>query len=268
MIGVFDSGFGGLSIFHKIEEFFPGRNLLYLGDSRRVPYGNRSAQTVIDWTRESVEYLKGRGCSVVILACHTASNVALPVLEDEFSQEGFHLLGVTRPIVEAVCEVAKKRVGVLATRSTIQSEGFLREVLRVRPELEVVQKAAPMLVPLVEEGYSHSPECKRFIRRYLGPLKQARIDTLLLGCTHYPLIHDLFDAKSGSSIQVPDTAHAVASKLRDYCDRYAIETQAGETRILTTDDPRLFEQIGSRFLGRKFEALQVGLRPVQKPSSC
>lgn len=256
MIGVFDSGFGGLSIFRAIERNQPEHiNLLYLGDSQRVPYGNRSDETVFQWCCEAVDWLFLQGCEHVVLACHTASNVALDRLQLHYGKLGSKISGVTIPIVEEVCRVAENRVGVLGTRATCRSRRFEFEIKKHRANLEVFHNPAPMLVPLVEEGYQDSPECKRFIRRYLLPLKQKNIDTLVLGCTHFPLLHDLFVKKAGKQIRVLESASLVANSLQRLEQLDA--GHQGLRKIYTTDDAKLFETLGAPFLGRSFQAEKV-----------
>lgn len=254
MIGVFDSGFGGLSIFRAIEKSQPtNTDLLYLGDSQRVPYGNRSDETVFEWCCEAIDWLFSQGCDHIVLACYTASNVALERLKLHYKELGEKISGVTMPTVEEACRVAKKRVGVLGTRATCRSRRFEIEIKSLRDDLEVYHNPAPMLVPLVEEGFQDSPECKRFIRRYLAPLKNKKIDTLVLGCTHFPLLHDLFVSKAGHRIKVLESASLVAESLPKFINT----NQSGIRRICTTDDPELFQQMGMRFLGRKFEVNKV-----------
>ena len=254
MIGVFDSGFGGLSIFRAIERQQPvGTNLIYLGDSQRVPYGNRSDEIVFKWSCEALDWLFAQGCEKIVLACHTASNVALEQLQKHYGDRGSQISGVTIPIVNEVCRVAKSKVGVLGTRATCRSRRFEFEIKKLRDDLEVFHNPAPMLVPLVEEGFQNSPECKRFIRRYLGPLKQKKIDTLVLGCTHFPLLYDLFVTKAGHRIQVLESSSLVAQSIPPIGD----ETQLGIRKIYTTDDPDLFEKLGAPFLGRKFKAKKI-----------
>jgi len=267
MIGVFDSGFGGLCIYRQIEKVLGDYDLIYLGDSKRVPYGSRSDETVHEWTEEAVDFLFEKGCQLIIIACHTASNLALRRIQQEYLPKSPYsdrrVLGVTIPIVEGVCRIARKKVGVVATRSTCRSRGFETEIKKLRPDLEVFHNPAPLLVPIVEEGLSRSPECKRTIKRALRPLQDKQIDTLLLGCTHYPLLHELFEKRAGKAITVPYTPTLVTDSLQDYLKRHPeIEKKLEKKairKIMTTDDPRDFETMGRGFLGRSFEALKVQL---------
>jgi glutamate racemase len=265
MIGIFDSGFGGLSVFREIENVLPEHDLLYLGDTQRQPYGNRSQETIIDWTREAVEFLFKSGCELIIIACHTASSQALRPIQQKylpfspFAEK--RVLGVTIPLVESVCEIAGKRVGVLGTKGTCRSQSFTIEIHKRRPELEVFTYPAPLLIPFVEEGYHKTPECRRLVKKYLVPLKQQQVDTLILGCTHFPLLLDVFREKMSKRTIIPDPSKIAAEKLLDYLKRHPeIDSRISRHKkrsFLTTDDPESFAETGSRFLGRKFIPLKV-----------
>ncbi|MCJ8346078.1 glutamate racemase, partial [bacterium] len=220
MIGVFDSGFGGLSIFSKVTAQLPESNFIYLGDSERTPYGPRSKETIYQWTKQAVQFLFERDCKLVIIACHTASNSALRQLQQEYLPNSIYkdrkILGVTIPIVEEVVLQAKKRVGVLATRASVKSHRFIEEIHKRNDQLEVFQVASPMLVSLIEEGYSNSVACNIFIKKYLRPLKEKQIDLLVPGCTHFPLILEQLRQKVGNKIEVLDASQVVCDKLKDY----------------------------------------------------
>lgn len=265
MIGVFDSGFGGLSIFREIRNHLPEYDFIYLGDSQRVPYGNRAPETVYGWTEQAVQFLFEQGCGLIIVACHTASNVALRAIQQKYLPsspfEKRRVLGVTIPIVEEVCHIAKKRVGILATRGTCKSNRFRDEILARRPELSIFQQPAPLLVPLIEEGYIKGVECTRILKKYLIPLKNQQIDTLVLGCTHYPLIIDLVRRRAGKQVQVPDPASFVAKSLYSYLQRHEEINQVlirnGKSIFMTTDDVEHFERMGEKFLGSSFKAVKV-----------
>jgi len=265
-IGVFDSGFGGLSILKALRQVLPQYDYVYLGDSRRNPYGNRSDETILDWTRECVDFLmREKGCHLIIVACHTASNVALRSLQRDYLPNSpwpeRRILGVTIPLIEAACKIARYRVGILATKATCRSGGFVVEMHKRRPELQVFQQAAPLLVGMVEEGLQKSPECNRLMRRYLNPLKRQAIDTLILGCTHFPLLYRDFCAKAGNSIKVLDSGKVVSLSLLDYLKRHPeIEQslkQSHTCSYLTTDDPKSFSEQGKMFLGQTFSASKI-----------
>ncbi|PCJ18207.1 MAG: glutamate racemase [Candidatus Cloacimonadota bacterium] len=268
MIGVFDSGFGGLSVFDKISKQSPDLNLIYLGDSERTPYGPRSKETIYEWSKQAIDFLFERGCQLIIIACHTASNSALRQLQQDYlpnsKYKGRKILGVTIPIVEEVVLQAKKRVGVLATRGSIKSNRFIEEIKSRNSKLEIFQVASPMLVSLIEEGYSDSVACKQFIKHYLKPLKNKQIDLLVPGCTHFPLIFDQLQKKSGKNIKVLNASQIVADKLKDYLSRHPeLEFNnklTGYREYLTTGDVDLFQEIGHRFLKTSFAAKKVVLK--------
>ncbi|MCO4783284.1 MAG: glutamate racemase [Candidatus Cloacimonetes bacterium] len=267
MIGVFDSGFGGLSVFKKVSEQLPEYNFVYLGDSERNPYGSRSKETIYQWSKQAVEFLFERGCQLVIIACHSASNSALRQLQQEYlpssPYKNRNILGVTIPIVEDVVRLANKRVGVLATRASVKSNRFVEEIYDRAPHLEVFQVASPMLVSLIEEGYAKSATCNLFIKKYLRPLKDKQIDLLVPGCTHFPLILEQLRQKSGQSIKVLDASQIVCDKLKIYLDKHKelefSQDQSGFREVLTTGEVGLFEEVGQRFLKTSFRAKQVKL---------
>ncbi len=267
-IGVFDSGFGGLSILKALRRALPQYDFVYLGDSRRNPYGSRSDETILEWTQECVDFLmRQMGCSLIIVACHTASNVALRSLQRDYLPKSpwpeRRILGVTIPLIEAACQTARFRVGVLGTKTTCRSGGFIVEIHKRRPELQVFQQAAPLLVGMIEEGLQKSPECKRLLRRYLNPLKQKAIDTLILGCTHFPLLFRDFCAKAGTSIKVMDSGVIVGQSLIDYLKRHPEMDERlqknGVCTYFTTDDPMNFADQGRMFLGQSFVANKVSV---------
>jgi glutamate racemase len=221
-IGVFDSGLGGLLITHSIMRELPEYDYLYLGDTARVPYGTRSQETIARFTREAVAYLFQEGCRLIIVACNTASADALRVTQQEYLQQNYpdrRVLGVLIPAAEEAAAVSKTgRIGVLATQATVNSGAFIREVTKLRPDAEIVQQAAPLLVPLIEQGGAKYAD--PIVADYLAPLKEAGIDTLILGCTHYPVFRSIIEEQLGPSIVVIDQNDVVPLKLRDYLDRH------------------------------------------------
>ncbi len=272
MIGVFDSGFGGLSILKEILKVQPQYDYLYLGDTARAPYGNRSPEVIYNWTREAMDFLFGQGCELVILGCFTASAVALRRLQKEWLLEycrdtacrvpTHRILGVLIPLAEAAGEISRfGRIGILGTRATIQSGALETELKKRRKNLRIFSQSAPLLVPLIEEGWLHRPETKKILRYYLRPLKQKRIDTLLLACTHYPLISQEISAVMGRQVKVIHPGQVVAEKLTDYLKRHPeMETKLAKNsqrRFLTTDRVEDFQRLGSRFLGETIKAEKV-----------
>lgn len=241
-----------------IRRRLPQYQLCYLGDTARLPYGNRSADVVYRFTVEAVGYLMGKAnCPLVIVACNTASATALRRLQQEWLPKNFpdrRVLGVIRPVVEHVVSTTRfGRVGVVGTRSTVASNAYVREIAALNPKIVVTQQACPLLVPLIEEGWGKRPETKRILRAYLKPLKQTRVDTLVLGCTHYPMLLRQFREVMGKSCAVPDPAAIVAEKLADYLQRHPeIEsrlTKGSAHRFLVTDRTVQFAQLASQWMG-------------------
>ncbi len=266
MIGIFDSGFGGLTIFKHIVRVLPAYDYLYLGDNARAPYGNRSQETIYQFTIEAVDWLCKQGCTLVILACNTASAEALRKLQQEWLPKHYpdrRVLGVIRPVVEEAVKMTKGKVGVVGTRATIASHAYERELKKLGPDVIVIPQACPLLVPLIEEGWAAKPETKRILRYYLRPLQQ-KVDTLILGCTHYPILLDEFVRKMGKRCRVIDPGSIVAEKLKDYLARHPeIESRLSKKSVVTfvtTDDPARFNQLGGQFFGQPIRGKKVQLQ--------
>jgi glutamate racemase len=259
MIGVFDSGYGGLTVLKAFLEKLPGYDYLYLGDSARAPYGNKSLKVVYEYTRQAVEHLFGRGAVLIILACNTASVKALRKIQQEWlprHQPDKRVLGVVIPLAEAAVEASRRgRIGVIGTRATVESRVFEQELHKLNPGLTVFERACPLLVPLVEEGWVGRPETNSILKKYVRPLKSTAIDTLILGCTHYPFLKKDIERIMGKNCRVLDAPGIVAEKLVDYLIRHPeIEerlSREGNRAFCTTDDPERFRTFGEEFLGRK-----------------
>ncbi len=259
MIGVFDSGYGGLTILKAFLSRLPRYDYLYLGDSARTPYGNKSLKTVYEYTRQAVEVLFGRGARLIILACNTASAKALRKIQQEWLPEHYHsrrVLGVVIPLSETASEVSRRgRVGVIGTRATIESRVFDQELHKLNSEIKVFSQPCPLLVPLVEEGWVGKPETNMIIKKYLRPLKSKSIETLILGCTHYPFLKKDIERIMGKNCRVLDAPGIVSEKLVEYLNRHPeIEeklSRNGERTFYTTDDPERFKRFGEKFLGQR-----------------
>lgn len=270
MIGIFDSGYGGLTIFKEILKKLPDYDYTYLGDNFRAPYGNRSQEVIYKFTHQAVEYLFKQGCELIILACNTASAEALRNLQQNYLLEKYpdrRILGVIRPMSEAVIRITKnKRIGVVGTRATIESETFTKELKKQNPQIEVSQKACPLLVPLIEEEWLKRPETKMILKKYLRPLKGYHIDTLILGCTHYSLLLDDFRRIMGKNIQVPNPGEIVAESLVDYLKRHPeLEKSLSKNKkisYLTTDSPERFKEEALIFLGRDINVKKVDITKI------
>ena len=256
-IGIFDSGIGGLTVFRSIAEQLPGYDYIYLGDNSRAPYGNRSFKTIHQYTWECVQWLFKQDCPLIILACNTASAKALRTIQQKDMQgldPSKRVLGVIRPTAEVIGDYSlTKEIGVLGTTGTVQSESYLIEIQKFFPELKVYQQACPLWVPLVESGEYEKPGSDFFIKEYLDQImaQSANIDTLLLACTHYPLLQDKIKAHLPANVSVVAQGDIVAKSLADYLQRHPELEQkisrGGTREFYTTDDTTEFDRHASRF---------------------
>jgi glutamate racemase len=269
MIGVFDSGFGGLTILKAFLGRLPDYDYVYLGDNARAPYGSKSQEVIYSNTREAVDFLFKQGCELVIIACNTASSKALRKIQQEFLTADYpdkRVLGMVIPVAEAAIGLKlplKKggwgdcipRIGVIGTRATIESGTYETELKKLAPKIKVFQKACPLLVPLVEEGWASKPETKTILKKYLAGLKTKNLDTLILGCTHYPFLQEQIQRIMGREVKVLDSPTIVAEKLEDYLKRHPeIESKlekSGKRIFYTTDDAEKFKSFGEKFIGTK-----------------
>jgi glutamate racemase len=248
-IGVFDSGVGGLTVVAALRRRLPGESIVYLGDTARLPYGTKSAQTVSRYSQRNVDFLVALQVKAIVVACNSASALALPSLSAPVP-----LFGVLQPGAQRACEVSGGRVGVIATESTIRSGAYELALRSLRPELEVHSQACPLLVPLVEEGWIDDPVTEQVATRYLAPLLRAKIDTLVLGCTHYPLLAPLLGRVAGEGVRLVDSAQSVAEALARRLRELGLEADSPTPprhRALLTDLTPRFEAIASRFLGEE-----------------
>lgn len=219
-IGVFDSGVGGLTVLKALMDIYPEVDFVYLGDTARVPYGNKSAQTVIRYSLEGAEFLVSEGVDLLVVACNTASSYALDALRESLSIPVF---GVIKPGVrKALSSTRNRRVGVIGTRATVSSNAY-RELLKAGG-VEVFQKACPLFVPLVEEGILEGEIARGIVAHYLEELRDEEIDTLILGCTHYPLLRPLIEEFMGESVKVVDSAESTAFEIMPYVERKGSST--------------------------------------------
>jgi glutamate racemase len=258
-IGVFDSGVGGLTVAAALARALPGESILYLGDTARLPYGTKSADTVTRYTERNLDFLAARGVKAVVVACNTASALALPRLAPKLP-----LWGVVEPGAERAARTSRGRVGVIATEATIRSGAYASALRALRPDLAILSEACPLFVPLVEEGWLDDPVTEAVARRYLAPLLAAEIDTLVLGCTHYPLLAPLLARVAGPSVELVDSAEAVAARVAsDLAARGAL-APAGESRhdhFCVTDDSERFARLARTILGREVLLELVDLGP-------
>lgn len=268
-IGVFDSGYGGLTVLREIVNTLPDYDYIYLGDNARAPYGPRSFETVYQYTLECVKWFFKQGCHLVILACNTASAKALRTIQQNdlpVIDPTKRVLGVIRPTTERIGEFTKTgKVGVLGTKGTVQSESYLIEIEKSFPDVKVFQQACPMWVPLIENREYETEGADFFIKKYLDSLiiKSADIDTVLLACTHYPLIKDRIEHFLPDRVSIVPQGEIVAESLKDYLLRHpeiaAKCNTTGNLQFCTTDSAEDFDISGSIFFGRPVTSRQVTL---------
>jgi glutamate racemase len=255
-IGVFDSGIGGLTVIRALRERLPAEEILYFGDAARVPYGTKSPETVIRFTRECLGFLVRRRVKLLVVACNTASAVALPVLARALPMP---VLGVIEPGVAAATGRSRnRRVGVIGTEGTIAS-GAYRQALE-RRGLEVFEQACPLFVPLAEEGWTEGDVPRLATQRYLAPLLARGVDTLILGCTHYPLLRGVIAEVAGPGVDLVDSGAEAARETATRLEALGL-ARAGSARgrctVFVTDRPQRFREVGSAFLGEPLEAVSL-----------
>ena len=266
-IGIFDSGYGGLTIFEEIRKLLPLYDYLYLGDNARTPYGSRSFEVVYQFTRQAVQYLFNAGCPLVILACNTASAKALRTIQQRDLPRiapDRRVLGVIRPTVEVVDRISRtKHVGILGTVGTIASQSYRLEIAKLFPHVTVVDEACPMWVPLVENREFDSPGADYYVKKHIDNLlmQDSKVDTILLGCTHYPMLINKIKQFLPEGITVFAQGRRVAESLKDYLLRHpeidGCLTKEHTTCFLTTESPSKFSGMASLFLQQPVSAEQI-----------
>ena len=269
-IGVFDSGFGGLTILKELKERLPQYDYLYLGDNARAPYGTRSFESVYEYTLEAVNFLFSRGCNLVILACNTASAKALRSIQQKdlpSIDPDKRVLGVIRPTTEIIGNLTKsKTIGILGTSGTVQSLSYPIEIKRFFPNLTVFQEACPMWVPLIENNEFNTEGADFFFKKNITQLlsKSTSIDTLVLACTHYPIILEKLKKITPESIKILSQGSIVANGLENYLQRHRnMENNCSKNHtieFLTTDSPISFDEKGSLFFGQKIHSKQIDIQ--------
>ena len=268
-IGVFDSGYGGLTILKELKQQLPEFDYIYLGDNARAPYGPRSYDTVYQYTLEAVNWFFKQGCSLVILACNTASAKALRTIQQKDLPKiapDKRVLGVIRPTTEILGTLSTThQVGILGTTGTIQSDSYPIELAKFSPELQVFQQACPLWVPLIENGEHIHPGADYFVQLYLDQLfaQSSHIDTLLLACTHYPLLADKIKQHIPQGVNLVTQGAIVAQSLAKYLENHPAMAQQcsqhGMLQFYTTDNAEAFEKQASLFFGQKVEAKHTDL---------
>ncbi len=263
-IGIFDSGIGGLTVARQIHRVLPGEDLIYLGDTARVPYGTKSPSTVVRFACEDTNFLLQQNVKAVVVACNTCSAWALPMLEKKFEVPVF---GVILPGVRAALQKTHtRRIGIIGTSATIRSKAYTNGILARCDSAEVFARACPLLVPLVEEGWTNHPLTRSILQEYLAPILRHRIDTLILGCTHYPLLKRSIRAVVGKKISLVDSAESCARYVKERLEHLKLlnnKKGAGIIQPFVTDEADRFAELAERFLGAPTEpAWKVELAPL------
>ena len=268
MIGFFDSGFGGLTVLKSVVQELPEYNYLYLGDNARIPYGGRSPETVHEYTIQAVDFLIKRGCLLVIIACNTVSSGALRRIQQEFLPGIYpdrKVLGVIGPSAEEITDMGCRKVGILATEEVVESEIYTSEIEKLNPSIEVFYQACPLLVPIIEAGKQDERRSDAIVSEYLDSLfaRDSEIDTILLSCTHYPILYETFRRHTPSHVKILSQGPVIASKLRDYLARHLeVEkrlSREGIREFLSTNSPERFNRLASMFYGESVRSTSVTL---------
>ncbi|MGZ5957915.1 MAG: glutamate racemase [Myxococcaceae bacterium] len=253
-IGVFDSGVGGLTVLRALRARLPDEPMVYLGDTARVPYGTKSAEVVTRYSLRNAAFLSGQDVKLLVVACNTASSVALPALRATL---GIPVVGVIEPGARAAARVSRSgNVGVVGTPGTIASGAYQRALAAERPGARILVQACPLFVPLAEEGWVQGDVPRLVARAYLAPMRQAGIDTLVLGCTHYPLLRAVLAEELGPDVTLVDSADATADEVEELLSRGGVgraSAGAGGLRVFVTDLPERIPELSARFLGERVE---------------
>jgi glutamate racemase len=270
-IGIFDSGIGGLTVLKEIIKVLPHENTIYLGDTARVPYGTKSAPTIKRYALEDAQFLINHGIKIIVVACNTASANATSFLQDRFN---LPIVEVIKPGAEKAAKATRiSKVGVIGTEATIKSRAYAAHIKRINPDIEVFSKSCPLFVPLVEEtwGDPEDESClhdikSRTVKRYLDEFTHKAIDTLVLGCTHYPLLKETIDAFMGEGVKLIDSAIETAQEVVRILNHMKLRCQTAQEaqhQYFVTDAPERFRALGTRFLGKPLERVeQIEIKPL------
>ncbi|MDN5354584.1 MAG: glutamate racemase [Candidatus Cloacimonadota bacterium] len=251
-IGIFDSGIGGLTVFKEIRKQFPQEDIIYFGDTARVPYGPKSPQTVLNYSVQNARFLLQNGAKIIVVACNTSASVALQKLREILP---IPIIGVIQPGAAHATSVTQNgKIGIIGTEGTIRSDAYSHAIKNIDPKIQVFSKACPLLVSLVEEGWEEHQISELIIREYLQDLQQQDIDTLVLGCTHYPILKKAIGKIVGKNIKLVDSAEAVAANLKEMLPNPETETD-GSNKFYVSDNEDKFRQIATRILNREIEPL-------------
>lgn len=256
-IGIFDSGIGGLTVVKEVIKLLPREDIVYFGDTARVPYGIKSKETIIKFSLEDTLFLLRQDVKMIVVACNSSSSLALPLIRQHFK---IPIIGVIMPgAKEAVYATKSKKIGVIGTRATINSGAYEQEIKRLDSGIKVYSQACPMFVPLVEEGWGDDPVTKKIVEKYLAPMKQKGVDTLILGCTHYPLLKNSIKKFMGSRVILIDSAREVALEVKQVLVQEGIlnkKISKPSYQYFVSDEVAIFKNVAGRFLGRELKKVQ------------
>jgi glutamate racemase len=256
-IGIFDSGIGGLTVVDKVQEILPNENLVYFGDTARVPYGTKSKETVTKFSVENVEFLMEHNVKLVIVACNTASSLSLEFLKRCFRVP---VIGVIEPGArEAVSATRNNRIGVIGTNATVSSQAYEKAIRKISPRYFVQAQACPLFVPLVEEGWADKDVTEEVVNIYLKMLKTKSVDTLIMGCTHYPILKSVLQKTMGKNVMLVDSAKEVAKEAKEILDASGLLNYSkakGKHKFFVSDEPNRFIKIGEKFLGKRIKCVK------------
>ncbi len=255
-IGVFDSGLGGLTVLKALQHKLPGESFIYFGDTAHVPYGTKSTETVIRYSTEITRFLIDRHVKLIVVACNTASAIAMESLLRQFHVP---IIGVVEPVVEkAISEYQSGAIGIIGTRATINSKAYHQAFIRRNSELEIVEQACPLFVPLIEEGWADSPVARDVAKIYLSIFEGLQLDSLILGCTHYPMIRHTLSDILQDTVNLLESGDAVADHVKRFLEKKDLRNPGISPfeNYYVTDFPQQFDTIGSRFLGRELPNIQ------------
>jgi glutamate racemase len=257
-IGMFDSGVGGLTVLREVMTQLPHESTVYFGDTARVPYGSKSRDVIARFSEEICQFLVQEKVKMIVVACNTASSYALPTLRSKFN---IPIIGVIGPGAQAALKTTQtRRVGVIGTEGTIESQAYSEAIHALNPLIEVFGQACPLIVPLVEEGWLEKPVAKEIVKEYLTPLLGHNIDAMVLGCTHYPLLKNLLHDVAGPKIQLIDSAHETARVVAQQLQQDHLECSQSipvVRRFYVSDAPEKFEKTGRRFLGQDIPTVKL-----------
>ena len=256
-IGVFDSGLGGLTVVKAIRKLLPGESILYFGDTARLPYGSKSPETVISSSKQVVNFLIQRDIKLMVVACNSATAMALPVL---LEMNSIPVIGVIKPGAKAAVDISKSNhIGVIGTHATIHSGAYISAIKKINPNCIVTEQSCPLFVPLVEEGWADHPVAFQIAKEYLQTFNESSVDVVILGCTHYPLMKKVINKTLNKNVKLVDSATSVANEIKTILEKTNLlaENTVQTTQYFVTDFPQKFEDFGKRFIGEDLKDVSL-----------